>query len=188
MKSVELGILKVEQVLVTLLIAVTFLSVVLQVFVRFFKLPVPDSSDLSLIAIASMTFLCIGMLCYRAGHISVEVTNLLTSKKALFAVRMAAYLGVLAFVAIFGGFAMTLLSHSISSGEATVQMRIPMSVPYAALMAGLVLAAFHTCMNIWRDIVTLRDPDGEFDRAGDAEAEDALESISPDGHATGEGK
>lgn len=171
--TLENGLLKLERVLVTLLIAVTFLTVVLQVIVRFFKLSIGDSSDLSLVSIAVMTFLCVGLLTHKGGHISIEVTNLLKSKRSLFFARTFTNVGILLFVVVFGIQAFKMLLFSISSGEATMQMRIPMVLPFGALVFGLVSAAFHAFMNFKRDLATYQDADAEFEVLSDVELEDA---------------
>lgn len=161
-EKVEAGIVRIEKIVLGSLLAITFVLVCVQVVGRYFDLDIPDVAEASLVAIAMMTFLAIGLLTFTRDHISVDLNSLITSKTAKFVARQAAALGIFAFVAIFGFLALDLLRYALSSGEATVTMRIPMWLPFGTLVIGLVLAAFHSVMNVIRDVRVLRSEDLEF--------------------------
>ena len=163
MTKVENALFAVQKVLVGVLMALAFVALVVMVPVRYFDLPLPDLSEASIAAVASLTFLCIGLLVRTGGHIAIEVAELLPSRPARFAVRQLANIGILLFVAVFGLQAQSLLAGAFRSGEASIAMGIPLTVPFTALVVGLVMAAFHTAMNVARDIRVMRTPDGEFD-------------------------
>jgi TRAP-type C4-dicarboxylate transport system permease small subunit len=131
--------------------------------VRYFDLPMPDLGEASIACIVSLTFLCIGLLVRTGGHIAIEVSDLVRERRVKFAVRQLANLGILLFVATFGVQAYNLLASALRSGEASIALRIPLAVPFAALVIGLVLAAFHTLMNVVRDVRVLRAPGAVFE-------------------------
>lgn len=160
--AVERILVSIQRVLVTILLMVTFVLVAIQVAVRYFRLPLPDTSEVSLVAVAMLAFICIGLLVYTGGHISIEVVSLLPSKKLQFILRQVAGVGVLVFVVVYGAQAWRLFQFSLSSGESTLALRFPLAVPFACLVVGVVLAGFHTVMNAIRDVKTLLTPDAEF--------------------------
>lgn len=163
MTMLENALFVAQKVLVALLMAVAFVGLVVMVPVRYFDLPVPDISEASIAAVASMTFLCVGLLVRTGGHIAIEVAALVPSRVARFVVRQLANIGILLFVVVFGVQAQSLLTAAIRSGEASIALGIPLAMPFTALVLGLIMAAFHTVMNAVRDVSVMRTRDGEFD-------------------------
>lgn len=162
MFSLERSLVAGEKLVVTLLMALAFLAVVVMIPVRYLGLVFPDLSEVSLMTIATLTFLCIGLLVHTGGHISIEVAGLVKSKVAQFTFRQIANLGILVFVVLFGIQAFKLLQSVIGNGGTTLVLHIPLVIPFGALIVGLLLAAFHAVMNCARDLKVLRDADADF--------------------------
>lgn len=167
MFTLEKSIVAGEKLAVMLAMMIAFLVVAIMVPKRYFNLPIPDLSELAITAIAVLTFLCIGLLVRTGGHIAIEVAALAKSRRLKFALRQVMNVGILLFVGTFGVQAFKMLESAINSGEATVALNIPMTVPFGALITGLVLAAFHTVMNFTRDVEVLRTPGAEFEVEND---------------------
>ncbi len=163
MTAIENVVLAVQRVLIGLLMAIAFAALVVMVPARYFDWPLPDLTEASIAAIACLTFLCVGLLVRTGDHIAIEVAALVPSRIARFIVRQLTNVGILLFVVVFGTQAVGLLESALASHEASIALRIPLAVPYTALAVGLVTAAFHTVMNVVRDIRVLRDPDATFD-------------------------
>jgi len=176
MTSLENALVATQKVLVTLLMAIAFVCLVAMVPVRYFDLPVPDLGEVSIAAIATLAFLCIGLLVRTGGHIAIEVADLVRQRRAKFVIRQLTNIGILLFVGVFGVQAFGLLSSALRSGESSIALHIPLAIPMTALVVGLVLAAFHTVMNVSRDIRILRDPNGVFASSVDAPSEAAAEA------------
>lgn len=143
-EKVEMVLFHIEKVVITLMMVVMFLTVVLQVIVRFFNLPIPDTSDISLVAFAVMTFIGAGLLVHQKGHITIEVSTLIKSKKIVFIFDVLANIAMLVIVSIILNLGYSLLSFSLESREATMALRIPMAIPFSALVIGLVFMLIHT--------------------------------------------
>lgn len=163
MTKLENLLFAVQKAIAGLLMAVAFIGLVIAVPVRYFDLRLPDMSEASVAAIACLTFLCVGLLVRTGGHIAIEVSASLPGKRVRFAARQLANAGVLLFVVVFGKQAVDLLASALRSHEASIALHIPLAAPYTALIVGIVLAAFHTAMNVFRDIRALRSADAEFD-------------------------
>ncbi len=130
------------------MMVIMFITVFLQVLARFFNLPIRDTSDISLVSFAIMTFIGAGLLVYTKGHISIELTKLIKSKKIVFTFDLLTNIAMLVIVAVILNMGYSLLAYSIDSREATMALRIPMAIPYSALVVGLVLMLIHTIGNI----------------------------------------
>lgn len=134
----------IEKIIITLMMTIMFLTVVLQVIVRFFNFPIPDTSEISLISFAVMTFIGAGLLVYEKGHITIEVSTLFKSKKLIFLFELLASITMLIIISILFNLGYSLLAFALESHEATMTLRIPMSVPFSSLIIGLVLMLIHT--------------------------------------------
>jgi TRAP-type transport system small permease protein len=143
-EKIEKVIFQVEKAVITLMMATMFLTVVLQVIVRFFNLPIPDTSDISLVAFAVMTFIGAGLLVYQKGHITIEVNTLIKSKKVVFIFDVLSNIAMLVIVSIILSLGYSLLTFALESREATMALRIPLAIPFSALVIGLVLMLIHT--------------------------------------------
>lgn len=181
MTSIENVLVAIQKVLVGLLMAIAFVGLVIMVPVRYFDLPVPDLGEVSIAAIATLAFLCIGLLVRTGGHIAIEVADLVRARRVKFIIRQLTNIGILLFVGVFGVQAYALLSSSLRSGESSIALHIPLAIPMAALVAGLILAAFHTVMNLTRDVQVMRDPNGVFPSSVDAPSEAAADAAEAEG-------
>jgi len=125
---------KFEKIIVMVPFVAIFVTVVEQVFQRFFNLPIPDTSDISLVSQATFTFLCIGLLVFTEGHITIEVHKMIKNMKLLFAVELAGSIIMIIIAGIFVYLSYGLLAFALDSGSATMALRIPMWIPYGSMM------------------------------------------------------
>jgi TRAP-type transport system small permease protein len=135
---------KIEKFVITLMMLIMFVTVFFQVITRFFNLPIPDTSDISILAVTIMTFIGAGLLVYTKGHITLEVTSLIKSKKWVFIFDICTHIAMLVIIGVLLNIGYSLLTFAIESREATMAMRIPMSIPFSALVIGLILMVIHT--------------------------------------------
>jgi TRAP-type transport system small permease protein len=137
-------LIKVEKFVITLMMTIMFITVFFQVITRFFNLPIPDTSDLSLVSFTIMTFIGAGLLVYTKGHITLEVTSLIKSKKIVFIFDLFTHIAMIIIIGVLLSIGYSLLTFALESNEATMAMRIPMSIPFSALVIGLILMLIHT--------------------------------------------
>jgi TRAP-type C4-dicarboxylate transport system permease small subunit len=137
-------LIKIEKFVITLMMAIMFITVFFQVITRFFNLPIPDTSDLSLVTFTIMTFIGAGLLVYTKGHITLEVTSLIKSKKIVFIFDLFTHIAMIIIIGVLLSIGYSLLTFALESNEATMAMRIPMSIPFSALVIGLILMLIHT--------------------------------------------
>ncbi|HJX79312.1 TRAP transporter small permease [Glutamicibacter sp.] len=167
MFTLEKSLVAGEKLVVTLLMIMAFAVIAFMVPVRYFNWQIPDLSEVAMYSIASLTFLCIGLLVRTGGHISIEVAALAKSQRLRFILRQIANVGILLFVVLFGIQAFKLLSAAMTGAWVSSEMSIPLSVPFGAMVIGLLFATFHTLMNLVRDLRVLRTPGAEFEMEND---------------------
>lgn len=144
----EKVLFQIERVVVTLMMVIMFITVCLQVVARFSNLSIPDTSDISLVSFAVMIFIGSGLLVYTKGHISIEVSTLFNSKKINFIFALLTNIFMLVISGVILDIGYSLLVYALESGEATMALRIPMAIPFSALVIGLILMLIHTIGNL----------------------------------------
>ena len=142
--KLEKALFKLEQILVMIPFVVIFVTVVVQVVQRFFNLPLPDTTDMSIFGQACFTFFCIGMLVHLDGHITIEVHKMIKQRDVLFVVEMIKNVLTLVFAAIFIYLGWDLFIYAFQGGSATMAMRLPLWIPYGSMLIGLILMVVHT--------------------------------------------
>lgn len=140
----EKNLIKLEKIFIGVPFVLIFITVCGQVFQRFFNLPIPDTSEVSLICQAVFTFICAGSLVYTGDHITIEVHKLIKNKKIVFIVEIIAYLFLLIFSVIFIWLGFDLFKFTLDTGTATTSLRIPLWIPYGSMLVGLILIVIHT--------------------------------------------
>lgn len=143
-------IYRIEQLFVILPFVIIFLTVVEQVIQRFFNLPIPDTSDISIIAQCVFTFTCVGMLVNTNGHITIEVHKLIKNRNLIIIIELIKHVISLVFAGIFIYLGYDLFLYAITGGSATMALRIPLWVPYGSMLLGLIFMVFHTIGEIMK--------------------------------------
>ena len=141
--KLEKALFKLEQILVMIPFVVIFITVVIQVVQRFFNLPLPDTTDMSIFGQACFTFFCIGMLVYLDGHITIEVHKMIKNRSVLFVIEIIKNILTLVFAAVFIYLGWDLFFYAFQGGSATMAMRLPLWIPYGSMLIGLVLMVVH---------------------------------------------
>ncbi len=148
---------KIEKLFVVVPFFLIFVTVVEQVFQRYFNLPVADSSEISMISQAVFTFIGMGMLVYSEDHITIEVNKLIKNLKILAFVELVMYLLLIVFSCLYLYLGADLLKFALKTGTATTQLRIPLWIPYGCLMAGFICVIIHSVGKIMRLFVMRND-------------------------------
>jgi|SRR5665647_2202593 len=154
---------KIEMIIVIVAFTAIFITVAEQVFQRFLNLPIPDTSEISMVSQAVFTFLCVSMLVFSGDHITIEAQKMIKNKSILFIVDIIAYICQLGFAAIFLWLGYDLLMFSIQSGSATTALRVPLWIPYGALFLGLIILIIHTIGAIWKMFYKQKNPSNYMD-------------------------
>lgn len=142
--KVEAVLYRFEITVATLAFAAIFLTVVEQVFQRFFNLPIADTSDISLVAQTVFSFMCVGLLVHSGGHITIEVHTMIKNKRLLFLVELIMYILLFLIGLVFLWMSWNLFRYAQTSGSATMALRIPLWIPYGSMLLGICFLLLHS--------------------------------------------
>jgi len=160
---------KVEKLFVTIPFFLIFVTVVEQVFQRYFNLPVADTSEISMISQAVFTFIGMGMLVYSEDHITIEVHKLIKNVRVLAVVETIMYLLLIAFSVLYIYLGADLMAFALRTGTATTQLRIPLALPYGAMLVGFACVIIHAVGKLMRLFVMRGDLESIFNKEADIE-------------------
>ena len=142
-KKFEALLYKIEKLFVVVPFVLIFVTVVEQVFQRYFNLPIEDTSEISMICMAVFTFMGMGMLLYSEDHITIEVHKLIKNQKALVIIESIMYLLLIVFSLFYLYLGYDLFQFTMRTGSANTQLRIPMVIPYGAMLLGFLCMILH---------------------------------------------
>lgn len=148
----EKNLYKIEMFIVTVAFTTIFITVVLQVFQRFFNLPIPDTSEISMVGQAVFAFFSVSMLVYSGEHITIEAHKMIKNENIVISVEILAYVFQIIFAFVFIWLGYDLLGFAIKSGSATTALRVPLWIPYGSFFIGMLLLVIHTIGSIWQRI------------------------------------
>lgn len=134
---------KIELLCMVVPFVIIFATVVLQVFQRYFNLPIADTSELSMTCMTVFAFMSMGYLLFTDAHITIEVHKLIKNYRTLAIVETLMYILLIAFSVLYLYLIWDLFCFAWSAGSATTQMRIPLVVPYGALLLGFLCMILH---------------------------------------------
>lgn len=158
--KMEKVLFKIEAFIITLMMAIMFITVFSQVLTRFFNLPFPDTSDLSLVSFAIMTFLGAGILVYLKDHISIDITTLIKNRRTKKSIELVNHFFMIVIGVLLLMLGFSLLQYAITSGETTMAMRIPLYIPHTAFVIGLIMLIIHTIGDIL-ELLSEKQVDGK---------------------------
>lgn len=166
----EAVLYRFEITVATLAFAVIFITVVEQVFQRMFNLPIVDTSDISLVAQGVFSFMCVGLLVYTGGHITIEVHKMIKNEKLLFLVELVMYALLIIISLVFLWLCWDLFLYALSSGSATMALRVPLWIPYGSMFLGICFMIVHSIGAVLKMNYMAKHPEEKEDADDDIES------------------
>jgi TRAP-type C4-dicarboxylate transport system permease small subunit len=118
---------------------------------------------------AVFTFIGMGMLVYSEDHITIEVHKLIKNVRVLAMVETIMYLLLIAFSVLYIYLGADLMAFALQTGTATTQLRIPLALPYGAMLAGFACVIIHAVGKLMRLFVMRGDLESIFNKEADIE-------------------
>ena len=144
-----------EAIVAGIALVLSFIAVLIGIVSReFLAVPVVWSEELARLAFVYVVFIGMSEAYARSGHLRVEITDLLFSRRLMLLLRIVTQLmiGGLALVLFWYGWQQAARSHMLQS----LILSWPLSITYAALPIAALLMALRTPFMIWREIQALR--------------------------------
>ena len=141
---------RIEGAVVITALVVAIGAVGMSVVIRSFNLPVSDTGEWAMVAMAPLTFVGGALCSHLRRHLTADIVEMLKPGPLRRGLEAIAALLTLAFGLIFIALAWDLFDYARSSGEKLIDFGTPVAVPAGFVLAGAVLLAFHSGMDIWR--------------------------------------
>jgi len=131
--------------LVAMLVGISF-----SVAVRYFNLPLPDTGEIAIFAMAPLTFIGAAMCTYTGAHIAVDVIQQVRWPLVRRAGRVVTALAMIVFGAVYCWTALDFFQTALSSGERGLDLGIPISIPTFFFPLGMGLVVLHAVAELIR--------------------------------------
>jgi TRAP-type C4-dicarboxylate transport system permease small subunit len=146
----ERALARIEEAVVITAMAVAIGAVGMSVVIRSFNLPIPDTGEWAMVAMAPLTFVGGALCSHLRRHLTADIVEMLRPGPLRRGLEAIAALLTLAFGLTFIALAWDLFDYARSSGEKLIDFGTPVAIPAGFVLAGAVLMAFHAGMDIWR--------------------------------------
>ena len=148
--KIEKRIFQVEAFMITLALAVMLGAVVVQVFVRMLGMNSIGTTEIGMLMMSFITFIGTSAIVYTKDHITIELDQLFTSPKLAYAMQVVSTLIMIVFGVIFLGIAYTFFNFMMGTGEKTLQLGIPLTIPFGSMVIGTCLLIVHSISDVIR--------------------------------------
>ncbi|MFC7738391.1 TRAP transporter small permease [Roseomonas sp. GCM10028921] len=141
---------RIEEAVVITAMATAIGAVGLSVIIRTFNLPISDTGEWAMVAMSPLTFVGGALCSHLRRHLTADIVEMLQPGPLRRGLEALAALLTLAFSLTFIALAWDLFDYARSSGEKLIDFGTPVAIPAGFVLAGAVLMAFHSGMDIWR--------------------------------------
>ena len=141
---------RIEVAVVIRAMVVAIGAVGMSVVIRSFNLPVRDTGEWAMVAMAPLTFVGGALCSHLRRHLTADIVEMLSPGPLRRGLEAIAALLTLGFALTFIALAWDLFDYARSSGEKLIDFGTPVAVPAGFVLLGAVLMAFHAGMDIWR--------------------------------------
>lgn len=160
--DIERKIFKIEAFIISISLAVILITVTIQVLIRILGLNSIGTTEIGMVCMSILTFIGTAAIMYSKDHITIDLKQLIKSKLVYFWMDVLMTIALLVFCVIFINIGYKLLQFTISSGDSTLELGIPLAIPIGSMVLGIVLLLFHAICDLIRLIQTRKQLD--YDR------------------------
>jgi TRAP-type C4-dicarboxylate transport system permease small subunit len=125
-------------------------AVCVSVAVRFFNLPIPDTGEIAIFAMAPLTFVGAAMCSYTGTHIAVDIIQHVDNHQVRRLGRVVVALAILVFGAVYFHTALEFFRTALTSGERGLELGTPVAIPTFFFPVGMALVLLHSAAELVR--------------------------------------
>lgn len=156
--KIEKGIFKVESVIITISLAAMFIAVVVQVITRTLGMSSVGMTEIGMLGMSILTFIGTAAITYTKDHITIELEQIIHSTKVIHWMKVITNVIVVIFGIVFISVAYSFFMFTITSGDKTIELGIPVAIPIGAMLLGIILLIFHALCDLARLFQRKKDP------------------------------
>ena len=148
--SVERHAFRVEKWICIVSLVAMLVGISLSVAARYFNLPLPDTGEIAIFAMAPLTFVGAAMCTYTGTHIAVDVIQQVKIPWVRRTGRVVTALAMIVFGAVYFTTALEFFQTALSSGERGLDLGTPVAVPTFFFPLGMALVVLHSVAELIR--------------------------------------
>jgi len=156
--KLESGIFKAESIIITVSLVAMFLAVVVQVLTRTLGMSSVGMTEIGMLGMSILTFIGTSAITYSKDHITIELEQVIRSKQVVHWMKVITDIIMIIFGAVFISVAYSFFQFTITSGDKTIELGIPVAIPIGAMLLGIVLMIFHALCDLIRLFQRRKDP------------------------------
>jgi TRAP-type C4-dicarboxylate transport system permease small subunit len=150
--SVERQAFRAEKWICIASLVAMLLAVSVSVAVRYFNLPLPDTGEIAIFAMAPLTFVGAAMCTCTGTHIAVDIIHHVDSRQVRRLGRVVVALAMIVFGAVYFRTALEFFQTALSSGERGLDLGTPVAVPTFFFPVGMALVLLHSAAELVRAV------------------------------------
>jgi TRAP-type C4-dicarboxylate transport system permease small subunit len=156
--KIEGGIFKVESIIITVSLIAMFIAVVVQVITRTLGMSSVGMTEIGMLAMSILTFIGTAAITYSKDHITIELEQIIHSAKVIHWMKILTDVIMIIFGVVFISVAYSFFAFTLTSGDKTIELGIPVAIPIGAMVLGIVLMIFHALCDLIRLFQRKKDP------------------------------
>ncbi len=125
-------------------------AVCIGVVARFFNLPLPDTGEIAIFAMAPLTFVGAAMCSYTGTHIAVDIIQHVDNHQVRRLGRVVVAVAMLVFGAVYFRTGLEFFRTALSSGERGLELGTPVAIPTFFFPLGMALVLLHSAAELVR--------------------------------------
>ncbi|WPK12817.1 TRAP transporter small permease [Lysinibacillus louembei] len=154
--KIEKRIYKIQEAFIAIALLIIMLAVILQIVGRLAGWHSLGMPEYAAIGMTVITFIGASAITYTRDYIAIELNQMIKSRKVQLIFHLIVDVIIIVFAVLFINISWTFLQFVVASGEKTLEVEIPLSIPYGLIVLGILLMLIHSVSNVIKDIVQLR--------------------------------
>ncbi|KYG89203.1 hypothetical protein A0U40_12745 [[Bacillus] sp. KCTC 13219] len=154
--KIENRLYKIQETFIAIALLIIMLAVVLQIIGRLAGWHSLGMPEYAAIGMTVITFIGASAITYTRDYIAIELNQIIKSKKVQLIFKLIVDIIIIVFAILFINISWAFFGFVVASKEKTLEVGIPLAVPYGLIVLGILLMLVHSASNVVKDIKELR--------------------------------
>ncbi|WP_150462065.1 TRAP transporter small permease [Nesterenkonia ebinurensis] len=168
LNNIEKYLYRAEKAVVIAAFIAMFFAGIGQVVIRVMEFGSIGTDEIAMVAAALLIFIGAGLGVYTHDHITIELVSLLPANRIRLTAEGISQAALALFGVVFTYYSALYWQGLSRSGETTLQLDIPLTLPVGAMVAGGVLILIHALCRLTRTVAKLLGKEAEDPHTGQA--------------------
>jgi len=142
--KIEKQVYKIEALVISLSLLVIFLAITAQVLIRLIGMNSAGTAEIGMFGMSLLTFIGTPAIMYTKDRITIEIAETIKSEKIHLLLDALVTILILVFSVVFIQVVYNLFLFILESGEKTLELGLPVTIPIGSMVIGMGLLIFHS--------------------------------------------